>query len=126
LRLAKLSLLEELPTVHIPSAKVRKKRSFIAYREQLVQRQTKIKNSIRALLDRQGLRMPVSKSGWTQAICQELREMARPLDEAGEMDLCRCQSTLCSFFEQEATNKSIAPKQRKSTRDCFAVIFKLP
>jgi len=34
--------------------------------------------------------MPAGKSGWTQAVRQELREMARPLDEAGEMDLWRC------------------------------------
>jgi len=81
--LAKLSLLEELPTVHMPSAKVRQKRSFIAYRQKLVQRQTRIKNGIRALLDRQGLRLPAGKSGWTRAMCQELREIAQRSGRSG-------------------------------------------
>ena len=44
LRLAKLSLLGELPTVPMPSAAVRQKRSLIKYRHQLVQRRTQVKN----------------------------------------------------------------------------------
>jgi len=81
LKLAKFSMLDALPTVHIPSATVRHRRGLIRYHQVLVKRQTQIKNSIRALLDRQGLRMPNGKSGWSQAVRLWLREQSRPLIE---------------------------------------------
>ena len=91
LKLAKLSMLGELPTVHIPLASVRRQRALIRYRQTLVKRRTQIKNSIRALLDSQGLRMPMGRSGWSQAGCLWLREQARPLIEVNDAALWRGQ-----------------------------------
>ena len=91
LKLVKLSLLDALPMVHIPSARVRRRREMIRYRQVLVKRQTQIKNSIRALLDRQGLRMPNGQSGWSQAVRLWLREQSRPLIEVDTVELWRGQ-----------------------------------
>jgi transposase len=91
LKLVKLSMLDELPTVHIPSASVRRQRGLIRYRRVLVKRRTQIKNSIRALLDSQGLRMPMGRSGWSQAGRLWLREQARSLIEVTDVALWRGQ-----------------------------------
>jgi len=91
LKLAKLSMLDELPTVHIPHAAVRRQRALIRYRQVLVKRRTQIKNSIRALLDSQGLRMPAGRSGWSQEGCLWLRQQARPLIEVNDVALWRGQ-----------------------------------
>ena len=58
LKLAQLSAMGQLPTVTLPSTRVRQWRSFIAYRHTLVARRTAVKNSIRAILDRQGFDLP--------------------------------------------------------------------
>jgi len=91
LKLVKLSMLDALPMVHVPKASVRRRREMIRYRQVLVKRQTQIKNGIRALLDRQGLRMPNGKSGWSQAGRLWLREEARPLIEVDTVELWRGQ-----------------------------------
>jgi len=74
LKLAQLSAMGQLPTVTLPSTRIRQWRSFIAYRHTLVSRRTAIKNSIRAILDRQGLTHACGKSGWTQSAIAALRE----------------------------------------------------
>lgn len=76
LRLAQLSVMQQLPTVHMPTPEVRAWRSLIVYRRALVGRRTRIKNNIRSILDREGLSMPSGKSGWTKASLAKLREMA--------------------------------------------------
>jgi transposase len=91
LRLAKLSWLGELPTVHMPSKSVRQMRSLIAYRQSLVQRRTQIKNSIRALLEREGLRLPPSRKGWTQEALAQLRAWSRPWSQVEAEQLWRGQ-----------------------------------
>ena len=63
LRLAQLSAMNQLPTVYMPEPAVRAWRSLIAYRHTLVGRRTRIKNNIRAILDREGLAMEAGKSG---------------------------------------------------------------
>lgn len=91
LKLAQLSAMGQLPTVTLPSARVRQWRSLISYRHTLVQRCTAIKNSIRAILDRQGLRHASGKAGWTAAARAALGELARPLSEASADALWRGQ-----------------------------------
>lgn len=89
LKLARLAAFGDLPVVHMPKPQVRQWRSLIRYRKTLVGRQTAIKNSIRAILDRQGLSMPDGKSGWTRGAVAELRAMAKPINECGMMELWR-------------------------------------
>lgn len=89
LKLARLSAMGDLPTVILPGARVRQWRSLIAYRWTLVQRRTAIKNSIRAILDRQGETMPSGKNGWTDKSLAALRRIARPLDGVSAEQLWR-------------------------------------
>jgi len=91
LKLAKLSEMGQLPTVQLPGAKVRQWRSLIGYRATLVGRRTAIKNNIRAILDRQGLRHPSGKSGWTKRARAELAQMACPLSACDADQLWRGQ-----------------------------------
>lgn len=91
LKLAKLSAMDQIPCVVLPKARVRQMRSLIAYRQTLVSRRTAIKNSIRSILDRQGLQMPPKHGGWTQASRKMLHDMAKPIEEVGPEDLWRSQ-----------------------------------
>jgi transposase len=77
LKLARLSALNQLPTVHVPSEDVRHWRSFINYRSQLVRNRTQIKNQIRSLLEHVGLRMPPGTSSWC----------AKRLDALGQLTM---------------------------------------
>ena len=90
-KLAKLSAMGQIPTVHVPSPRVRQWRSLIAYRQKLVSRRTAIKNSIRAILVQQGLGMPPRQRGWSRASLEQLSAMSRPLDEVDSEQLWRGQ-----------------------------------
>lgn len=81
LKLAKLSAMEQLPTVHMPKRQVRQKRALIQYRQKLVKRRTQIKNNIRSILDKQGLRLVSGTSGWSIKSIKRLKEMSLPLEK---------------------------------------------
>ena len=72
LKLAQLSEMENLPTVHVPKPAVRQWRSLIEYRHNLVGRRTAIKNSIRSIYERQGLSLPSRTNAWTEQALAEL------------------------------------------------------
>ena len=91
LKLAQMSALGQLPTVELPGVRVRQWRALIGYRWTLVGRRTAIKNSLRAILDRQGMRMPAGKSGWTHKAVSALRLEARTLDDLTAEELWRGQ-----------------------------------
>lgn len=87
LKLARLSAMHQVSTVHIPPRSVRQWRSLIAYRHTLVDRRTAIKNTIRALLDVQGLRMPGGAKGWSGESVKRLRSLACPVAECDQEEL---------------------------------------
>lgn len=89
LKLAQLSAVNQLPLVDVPSKEVREWRSLIHYRQALVARRTAIKNTIRAILNRQAIAMPSGRSAWTNAFRQTLNRLAG----VGE-DAAPCWSTL--------------------------------
>jgi transposase len=91
LKLAQLSAMNQLPTVHIPKREVRQKRSLIQYRQRLVRRVTQIKNNIRSILEKQGYSMAKGKSGWTRSSTEQLSRMALSLDKCGLDNLWRGQ-----------------------------------
>jgi transposase len=91
LKLARLCSMGQVPPVHMPSPVVRQKRSLIEYRAKLVDRQTAIKNSLRAILTQQGLSWPAGKSGWTVPSLKRLKELSRPIDPVGVGELWRGQ-----------------------------------
>ena len=74
------------PTVHVPKREVRQKRSLINYRDDVVKRITKIKNSIRAILCREDIHLPSGKKGWTIKALSPIREMAIPFKDIDEKE----------------------------------------
>ena len=80
LKLAQLSAMNQLRTVHIPNRQVRQKRALIQYRQSLVARCVQAKNSIHSILDKEGLTMASGKSGWTKGSIEELKAMTLPME----------------------------------------------
>ena len=91
LKLAQLSSMNQLPMVHIPKREVRQKRALIQYRQRLVKRRTQIKNNIRAILDKEGLRLVSGKSGWSKQSLAKLRQMSLSMGKCGFDNLWRGQ-----------------------------------
>ena len=89
LKLAQLSAMNQLRTVHIPNRQVRQKRALIQYRQSLVARCVQIKNGIRAILDKEGLTMASGKSGWTKESIEQLKMAALPLEKCDGDNLWR-------------------------------------
>jgi transposase len=94
LKLARLAASGQLPTVHVPRLAVRQHRALIRHRHALIDRRTGIKNTIRSLLDAQGLSMPTRSRGWTIASVAELKALSRPLRECDGDNLWRGQLDL--------------------------------
>lgn len=89
LKLGQLSAVNQLSLVYVPQLEVRQWRALIAYRQQLVQRRTKIKNHIRDLLLREGQLLPRYRSAWTEVGMAHLAAMVQPLSEVSLNDLWR-------------------------------------
>lgn len=125
LKLAKLAATDQLPIVHVPKLTVRQQRSLIKYRHALIDRRTGIKNTIRSLLDAQGLALPGRSRGWTAESIKELKKLACPLSQCNLSNLWRGQldSELkmleaVSALIKEADRKldAIAAKDARVTR----------
>ena len=91
LKLAKLSAMGQLPQVYMPKPQVRQKRALIAYRRKLIGRITQVKNSIRMILEREGIRLAEGKKGWTCESFKRLEQMACRLEETDADTLWRGQ-----------------------------------
>jgi len=86
LKLAKLALLNQLPTAHMPSPQQRQRRRLVHYRRVLVDRRTQIKNQVRSIFSQQGLSLPRRGKAWTRAGIKQIAEEARPLGECSSLD----------------------------------------
>jgi transposase len=64
-KLAKLLVLDAVPAVHVPTAKVRAWRELITFRQKLVHKRTRAKNAMRALLRSLGIVAPRRPGLWT-------------------------------------------------------------
>ena len=91
LKLATLAASDQLPIVHVPKLDVRQHRALIKYRHALIDRRTGVKNTIRGLLDAQGLSLPARSRGWTKEAIAELTKLARPLEACELHELWRGQ-----------------------------------
>jgi len=90
LKLAKLSAVDQLPTVYIPSVRTRQWRSLIVYRQTLVARRTAIKNRMRSILEGQGLKvLKKGKPGWSEKSLLLLRSLAQPIEQVDLDELWR-------------------------------------
>lgn len=84
-KLAKLLLLDEVPPVHVPPIDVRSWRAMIEHRGTIVDKRTRAKNGLRAVLCSQAVELPEGKRSawlWTKAGRQWLAavELAMPSD----------------------------------------------
>ena len=87
LKLAKLSAMNQLPTVHIPTKHVREMRSLIKYRQRLVKYRISTKNAIRAIFAREGITtVPRGKKAWSKVGLQWLRTHTQPLEEITDIE----------------------------------------
>jgi transposase len=77
-KLAKLLWLDEVPMVHVPAQQVRAWRQLIEYRNGLIAKRTRAKNSCRSLLRSVGVRTLGRKSLWTKEGQKWLVEVALP------------------------------------------------
>jgi transposase len=75
-KLAKLLFLDEVPPVYVPSGQVRSWRQLIEYRRRVIDKRTRSKNGIRALLLSHGIVSP--RGLWTGKGRQWLRQVALP------------------------------------------------
>jgi transposase len=89
LKMVKLAINGDLPTVHMPSPQQRQKRRLMHHRRTLVERRTSIKNAIRAIFNQQGLALPRGTVLWHAAGLALLRAEARPIEECSIDDLWR-------------------------------------
>lgn len=112
LKLARMSAMKQLPTVHLPEHGTRQWRSVLHYRQTLVARRTSVKNRIRSILEAEAIRLPAGKTGWALVQRLRLRELARPWDEVGLEDLWRAElgEELDHLEELEATLKRVEAK----------------
>ncbi len=81
-RLAKLLFLGEVPTVHVPRAEVRAWRELITCRRYVVQKRTRAKNGVRALLRGLGIQAPRRPGLWTKKGIAWLRSLELPNSSA--------------------------------------------
>jgi transposase len=65
-KLAKLLLLDMVPAVHVPPAQVRAWREIITFRRKLIEKRTRAKNGVRALLRSVGCVPPKKPGLWTK------------------------------------------------------------
>lgn len=81
LKLARLSVANDLKLVQLPDRPTRHWRSLILYRHKLIERRTAIKNSIHALLVCEGRAMKAGRDVWGVKSIEALRELARPINQ---------------------------------------------
>jgi transposase len=92
LKLARLSAMNQLPLVHIPGHSLRQKRALIRYRQNLIKRRTQIKNSIRAIIAREGLSWSGALGkGWSRKSLERLSELAGNIEDCAIDDLWKGQ-----------------------------------
>jgi transposase len=106
LKMAQMSQLDCLPTVHVPHPRTRQWRSLIEYRSALVARRTAVKNNVRAIYDRQGCCLTGGDHVWTKAGLADLEKDGRPAAKAAADELWRVQ-VYCELRELEGVQRDI-------------------
>jgi transposase len=87
LKLARLSAANDLKLVYLPDRTTRQWRGTILYRHRLVERRTRIKNSIHALLVAEGRAMSGGRDAFNCESLSALRQLARPMSECSKEQL---------------------------------------
>jgi transposase len=85
LKLARLSAAGDLATVRVPDRPARHYKALVLYRHRLVERRTRVKNAIHALLVAEG-RAVLGRAAWRPESMAALRAWARPVGECATKD----------------------------------------
>jgi len=113
LKLARMALLGQLPTVHVPSPAMRQRRRLVHHRHALVRRRTQTKNQVRSIFAQQGLALPARGKAWTKAgVAELLTSESRPLADCGEQDLWRGRLAV-ELALLDALNQQLAATEAK-------------
>lgn len=112
LKMVKLAITGDLPTVHMPSPQQRQKRRLMHHRRTLVERRTSIKNAIRAIFNQQGLPLPRGTILWHAPGLELLRAEARPIEECSLDELWRGRLQV-ELQQLESLNPLIARLEKK-------------
>jgi len=85
-KLNKLLRLNEVPTVHVPNQDQRTRRRLVEFRRTTMDKRTRVKNQIRAVLRQYAISVPKPVGGlWTKAGIQWLKKMQWPTAMIGTM-----------------------------------------
>jgi len=90
LKLARMAMMRQLTSVHMPKHQVREHRSLIKYRKTLVGRVNRTKNLIRGLLANRGIEIDKGQRAWYTGR-QLINSYRRPLAECSPTELWRGQ-----------------------------------
>jgi len=113
-RLARLLMLDMVPAVHVPPAKVRQWRQTIEFRQRLLAGRVRVKNRLRALL--RGLAIKTPKNLWTKKSLAWVSELA--LDDASALQ----RDLLVSEFQESTVKiKRVEMYLKKVSEECPAV-----
>jgi len=86
LKLSRLAAGNELTAVHVPIRPIRFWRGLILYRHRLIERRTRIKNAIHALLVAEGRAMPAGRETWSAASLAKLNALAKPIEQCQTLE----------------------------------------
>lgn len=119
LKLAKLTVLGQLPTVYMPAPAVRAWRELISYRHSLVRRQTQIKNTIRAMLLRHVIEWPDGAAGWSKESMENLAKLSQESNEVWRLmlreEIVQLTGLRASIAKMEAELNAISEKDDRAT-----------
>jgi len=113
LKLAKLSCMGQLPTVHMPKKDVREKRALIKYRQRLVSHRTTIKNTIRAIFARQGIVIKRGRAAWSKEGLEWLKSQAKAFGRISDVEQLWRGQLHTELGILETVTKSIKKVERK-------------
>jgi transposase len=112
LKLARMTAVNQLATVHMPPANMRQRRRLIHHRKTLIERRTISKNQIRSIFSQEGIILPRGTKLWTAAGLAMLSGYARTIDccEIGELWRGRLQAELHLLAAVEEQIKQVDRK----------------
>lgn len=91
LKLISLSLTDQLPTVVLPDRPTRQWKSLILYRQKLIERRTRVKNKIHAILVSEGRAIGGGRQAWGEPSLAAVSKLAKPLADCAIDELWRGQ-----------------------------------
>ena len=130
LKLAKLTALDQIVAVHVPTSENRQYRHLVKYRKVLVGRVNTVQNNIRALFDQQGIHIPIGHRAWTVAGLEELNRHRKSLAECdkkefwqGELDL---ELTALEQLWQQLARVDERLEQESKQNECVQLLMTIP